>query len=450
MDRGSSVFYFQPINCGENSGDRVAAGAAEWRLARQSGGWRGRVAAGAVLGHNGKRGTRFGSASLPAAANTPSRDVSDAPTEATLRTPTPAPGRAPSCQDFVAAATDVSATAPDDTEPAVDAPTRVRSPPPPAEHSVPFSAMVVDASQAPPPPTTAEAGLDPTTEGKSATDKGKGKQVAGDDGSPFLAAVGERRPSLFNTDLSHLAAVTNATEILSPIEGVTAALGHPNNPHAILEDDAPPHTRDDNDPDFQAEVARALAASLLPANAPTNATEGASTSRQQLMGDEAHTTEGDAPASYAAAAATSSSPTTKPMASKRKTQGTGSPPKRARNEQHAADGATAARTAERLAEGARNDEGDEMEEPHPRYMTDDNRPPKLFIASEPVGGWPVPTGIDRNVLLDSVHEDQLKIWKSLEAEGPTPLLTIAGGSTDSLAEARRLTSYISDLINLRT
>ncbi|KAF8181752.1 hypothetical protein K438DRAFT_2169072 [Mycena galopus ATCC 62051] len=105
-------------------------------------------------------------ATLPSGANTPIRGALDTPTIETLRTPTPAPGRAPSRQGSVAA----SAEAPPLVPASQDSLPRVGSPPPPPATTLPFSSMVVDAAEAVAHPATL-----PADAGPNATGKGKGK-----------------------------------------------------------------------------------------------------------------------------------------------------------------------------------------------------------------------------------------------------------------------------------
>ncbi|KAF8149696.1 hypothetical protein K438DRAFT_1779181 [Mycena galopus ATCC 62051] len=281
-------------------------------------------------------------ATLPGGANTSARGASDTQTDEILRTPTPAPGRAPSRQGSVAASSEAPPPVPANQP-------RVGSLPPPPATTLPFSPMVVDAAEAVARPAIPPIDAGPTAAGKgkgkakeadepAANDKTKGKETVRSSGSPFVAPIGasgeRRRPSLFDTELSQLDVAPGA-DLLSPLEGVGATPGHPTNPLTAPDDDSPPLAmHDQDDPHFQADLNPTLVESMRAVDDPSNPTSGASTS-----------TAAGAP-TYANTAAHSGSSAA--ASSKRKNTGSGSPPKRAKSDQRDAQ-ETSVRTAEKLA-----------------------------------------------------------------------------------------------------
>ncbi|KAJ7917891.1 hypothetical protein B0H13DRAFT_2321964 [Mycena leptocephala] len=83
------------------------------------------------------------------------------------------------------------------------------------------------------------------------------------------------------------------------------------------------------------------------------------------------------------------------------------------------------------------------------FLTADGKPPKFCIPPPPLGGWYLPTGIDRHRLLDSVDPNQIESWEMLEQDGPSSFATLAGDSIDPPHEARLIHSNLADLLNVQ-
>ncbi|KAJ7707240.1 hypothetical protein B0H16DRAFT_1481591 [Mycena metata] len=359
-------------------------------------------------------------ARLPA-TSTPARDSVDATPENAMQSPSPAPA-ASLHQDTTApaiAGTPSEVEAPEAPMPE-DEPTRVRSPTPSGQTSIPFSTIVAESAtffNAPAAPQAAEASgaalFDPAeypplppagdevmndtadSQEMKRKDKGKGK------GAYHLAP---RRLSLTSSFGAHDA--TPDAGILSPIEDNTGVMGA-----AAI----PPHSRDDEQ--LTADINIALARSLLPVyDTPEKTTTGASTSKRKVNGPE-------------------------------------SPPKRTHTESRGESSARVTREDAREAAGghardppARRDQS--LEDVVPRYLTEDGRPPRLPTTLPPPGGWPLITGIDREALLRGVDPQQRAAWEEEEDEGPTSLAFRFGGSQDPTEEARQIRSTVAGVLNV--
>ncbi|KAJ6450062.1 hypothetical protein C8R45DRAFT_1043958 [Mycena sanguinolenta] len=83
------------------------------------------------------------------------------------------------------------------------------------------------------------------------------------------------------------------------------------------------------------------------------------------------------------------------------------------------------------------------------FITADGCPSQLDVPPPPVGGWYLPSGIDRQTLLESVDPKQIESWEILERDGPTSLATLAGDSVDPPHEARMIHSNLADLLNIQ-
>ncbi|KAJ6522963.1 hypothetical protein DFH09DRAFT_1330327 [Mycena vulgaris] len=83
------------------------------------------------------------------------------------------------------------------------------------------------------------------------------------------------------------------------------------------------------------------------------------------------------------------------------------------------------------------------------FLTADGSPPKLCIPLPPLGGWYLPTGIERHTLLDPVDPEQIESWEMLEQDGPSSFATLAGDSVDPPHEARLIHSNLADLLNVQ-
>ncbi|KAJ7688895.1 hypothetical protein B0H16DRAFT_1860400 [Mycena metata] len=361
-------------------------------------------------------------ARLPA-TSTPARDSVDATPENAMQSPSPAPA-ASLHQDTTApaiAGTPSEVEAPEAPMPE-DEPTRVRSPTPSGQTSIPFSTIVAESAtffNAPAAPQAAEASgaalFDPAeyppllpagdeVMNDTADSQEEKAPVEPKPASPFLAPEAPRRPSLTSSFGAHDA--TPDAGILSPIEDNTGVMGA-----AAI----PPHSRDDEQ--LTADINIALARSLLPVyDTPEKTTTGASTSKRKVNGPE-------------------------------------SPPKRTHTESRGESSARVTREDAREAAGghardppARRDQS--LEDVVPRYLTEDGRPPRLPTTLPPPGGWPLITGIDREALLRGVDPQQRAAWEEEEDEGPTSLAFRFGGSQDPTEEARQIRSTVAGVLNV--
>ncbi|KAJ7180858.1 hypothetical protein C8R46DRAFT_1319225 [Mycena filopes] len=398
---------------------------------------------------------------------TPARTTTDA--GPTVGTPTPAPtGTLRQEPEATAAGSASTQTQPEPEPVVVDNLPRVRSPTPQSSTSVPFAAMVVASATtftAPTPlPTGAVNVLDPVvypplppagdevmTQDVPAErkDKGKAREVAPAD-SPFVAPATSRRPSLSSTFGAHDEPPAGEG-ILSPIEDNTGVLGVPaqTNPRP-----------DHEDPHFMADYNTALARSLIPADAPTNTTAGASTSKRRSEEPESpskrpRSEEGEiSSARVTRASAREAAGSNRPRNTQPNERGTreARPTPAPANEIPTTTRVSTTTTATQQTASATplRTARSPPRSPSPYeggFMTEDGRPPRIPITPTPEGGWPLVTGVDREVLMDPVDKEQTGEWEEEEAEGPTSLAFRMGGSLDPVSDSRALAAAAEGTVN---